>query len=201
MEGDTDLTDAALISASLKDPPLFGMVFQRHHESVYRFAVRRIGTGDARDLTADTFVRAFEIRHRYDPTHASCLPWLYGIAHNLIGDRLRRVRRSSRIYLVAASETLTAEVGEEADSRVVAASVAGQLNDALRQLSKRDRETLLLYALEELTYADIARTLDIPAGTVGSRLTRARQQISELIPDLKQKTRPMPPEVEDNPDD
>jgi len=197
---DIDRTDAELISASLNDPAVFGTIFERHYQAVYRFTARRIGAGDATDLTADTFVRAFEIRHRYNPEYASCLPWLYRIAQNLVGDRLRRVRRSGRIYLVAAAEALTAEFGEEADNRIVATSISGQLNDALRQLSKRDRNTLLLYALEGLTYAEIGRTLDIPAGTVGSRLARARRQISEQIPDLEQKTR-LRTRNEDEPDD
>lgn len=196
-----DLTDAELISSSLHEPSLFGKIFERHHDAVYRFAARRIGAGDARDLTADTFLRAYEIRHRYDPAHASCLPWLYGIAQNLIGDRLRKVRRSQRVYLVAAAHILTVEFGEEADNRVVAASVAGRLNNAISRLSKRDRNTLLLYALEGLTYAEIARTLDIPAGTVGSRLIRARRQINELIPDLEQRTTPKPRNVEEGLDD
>ncbi len=74
----------------------------------------------------------------------------------------------------------------DADDRLVADSVAGVLNDALGGLSKRDRETLLLFALEGLTYAEISVALDIPIGTVGSRITRARQQINESIPGLQQ---------------
>lgn len=199
-----DPTDAELISASLDEPSLFGGIFSRHYYAVYRFTARRIGQGDARDLTADTFVRAFEIRHRYDPSHPSCLPWLYGIAQNLIGDRLRRVRRGRRVYLVTVVANPIMEFGEEADDRVVAYSVAGLLADALRRLSKRDRNTLLLYALEGLTYSEIARALDIPAGTVGSRLARARRQIGELIPDLEQRTRMIPGVMkvkDDNSDD
>lgn len=188
---DIDQTDAELISASARDPTLFGAIYERHHDPVFRFAARRVGSQDAPDVTADTFVRAFEIRHRYDPAHPSCLPWLYGIAQNLVGDRLRRVRRRSRAYVVAESHNTTFEYGEEADARIVAASMAGLLNEALRQLSNRDRNTLLLYALEGLSYSEIARTLEIPPGTVGSRISRARRQISELIPDLAQRTAAM----------
>ena len=196
-----DRTDAELISASLADPSLFGTLFERHYQAVYRFAARRNGVEDAGDVTADTFVRAFEIRHRYDPTRNSCLPWLYGIAQNLIGDRIRRVRRGRRIYLVAAADIRTVEFEHDADSRILAASVGGQLNDALRRLSNRDRNTLLLYALEGLTYSEIALTLDIPVGTVGSRLARARERISELIPDLAQRTRSKTQDIEDEPDE
>jgi len=169
-----------VISASLEKPSLFGLIFTRHYPALYNFAARRIGRDEAADLVADTFVRALESRATYDPSYPSCLPWLYGIAQNVIRDRLRRVGRGKRI---------TEEFGEETDDRVVASSVATDLAHALARLSKRDRSTLLLYALDGLSYSEIALVLDIPAGTVGSRLNRARQQILEAIPDLEQRTR------------
>lgn len=183
-----DPTDADVISASLEKPSLFGLIFTRHYPALYNFAARRIGRDEAADLVADTFVRALESRATYDPSYPSCLPWLYGIAQNVIRDRLRRVGRGKRIY-IALPAAATEEFGEETDDRVVASSVATDLAHALARLSKRDRSTLLLYALDGFSYSEIALVLDIPAGTVGSRLNRARQQILEAIPDLEQRTR------------
>lgn len=180
-----------MISASLGGPSEFGVIFARHHIAVLRFAARRIGVQEAQDIASEVFIRAFRVRHRYDASRSNCLPWLYGMAGNVIGDRLRKIRRSQRVYLVADPESATTGPHEDADDRVVANSVAVRLNDALRQLSRRDRDTLLLYALEGLTYAEIGRVLDVPSGTVGSRIARARSQISELIPDLEQRTNPM----------
>ena len=174
-----------MISASLDSPPAFGVVFERHHAAVFRFAARRIGRQEARDVASEVFTRAFKIRHRYDISRGNCLPWLYGIAGNVIGDRLRALKRGRRVFLFAETAVDMIEPFSDADDRLVADTVADILDQALGGLSKRDRETLLLFALEGLTYAEISVVLDIPIGTVGSRITRARQQINESIPDLQ----------------
>jgi RNA polymerase sigma-70 factor (ECF subfamily) len=173
-------TDAEIIRASLTDAEEFGEIYARHHTAVFRFVARRIGIGDAGDTAAEVFVRAFSIRSRYDTTKPNSLPWLYGIGVNVVGDRLRRTRRRQRIHVVGGE----AEVGREisdADDRVVAHQVGVRLNAALDQLTAKDRETLLLFALEGLTYAEIGRVLGVPAGTVGSRISRVRRLVLELI--------------------
>ena len=178
-------SDAEIIEASLSDPGEFRHVYARHYEPVFGFVTKRIGVDDAADVTADVFVRAFAIRGRYDTTRPNGLPWLYGIAGNIVGDWLRRYRRRQRGYLALAELKVGGEMSD-ADDRMVAAQLAARLNAALGELSSKDRETLQLFALEGLTYAEIGRVLGIPAGTVGSRITRARRRILELIPDLEQ---------------
>lgn len=182
----TEQSDAEVIQASWGVPAQFGIIFERHHDAIFRFAARRVGRQDACDVTADVFVRAFRIRHRYDTLRSDCLPWLYGIASNVVGDRLRRMRRAETIFVAGERPAVTVEPYEDTDDRLVAGSTAGLLNDALGRLSKRDRTTLLLYALEDLTYSEISVALDIPIGTVGSRIARARRQIQESIPELEQ---------------
>lgn len=184
---DSQTTDAEIIAASIKIPEEFGRIFRRHYRAVYRFvARRRQRRDDAADVTADVFLRALRIRHRYDTTRPNCLPWLYGIAQNVVGDRLRRVEREQRIYLARSSVEDVVDHSADADERTVAQQAGIRLNGALGKLPRRDRETLLLYALEGLTYAEIAQTLGIPVGTVGSRIARTRRRILELIPDLEQ---------------
>lgn len=179
-------TDAEIIRASLTDAEEFGEIYARHHTAVFRFVARRIGIDDAGDIAAEVFVRAFSIRTRYDTTKPKSLPWLYGIGVNIVGDRLRQTRRRQRVHI--GGET---EVGREisdADDRVVAHQVGARLNAALEELTVKDRETLLLFALDGLTYAEISRVLGVPAGTVGSRISRVRRRVLELIPDLEQIT-------------
>lgn len=188
---ETDRTDAEIISVSLGEPSVFGMVFSRHHASVFRFAARRIGTEEAGEVVSEVFVQAFRIRHRYDQSRTNCLPWLYGIARNVIGDRLRKIKRNQRLYLVAQPEPVEMSPHDETDDRLVADSVGAQLSAALRRLSNRDRDTLLLHALEGLTYSEISEALGVPTGTVGTRIARARKQISEQIPDMEQMIYPM----------
>lgn len=184
---ESEWSDAKVIAASLHNPELFGLIFERHHRSVFKFAVRRIGPNEGPDVAAEVFNRAFSRRHRYDQTKPNSLPWLYGIAANIVGDRLRRSARRPRLFVAAAS-LVDDDLTTDADNRVVAEQLGDRLNQALAKLSMRDRETLLLYALEGLTYSEIGRALGIPAGTVGSRLNRARAKILESVPDLRQIT-------------
>lgn len=181
---DWERTDAEIIEASLVDPAVFEEIFRRHYSAVYRHAVRRVGVTDAADLAADVFVRALAVRDRYDPSRVDCRPWLFGIAANLAGDRLRRLRR--REGKVSAPETVDDMAGD-ADDRIEAESLANLINPVLDGLSEEDRKTFLLFALDELTYSEIADLQEIPPGTVGSRISRVRRRILEAIPDLEER--------------
>lgn len=182
-------SDAEAISRSVDDPEQFSVVYERHHDAIFRYVARRAGVDRAPDLTADVFLTAFRIRSRYDTTRNSCLPWLYGIATNVIGDELLRTRRRTRKYLAFVGlNPPTDHAHEDADDRLMAAAVSGELNMALGSLRKGDRDVLLLYAVAGIEYREIAEALGIPIGTVRSRLSRARQKLRELLPGLAQIT-------------
>lgn len=178
-------SDAVIIAQSLEDPELFGVIYERYHDTIFRHIARRVGSQRAPDLTADVFVRAFQIRPRYDLNRSSCRPWLYGIATNILGDDLRRLRRQQRIDLEASSLTpLVNDPYDRSDERLMAASAGSELTRALEALRPDDRNVLLLYSVEDLTYQETAEALGIPVGTVRSRLARARQTIRDLVPNL-----------------
>lgn len=187
---DRQRSDAEIIEASLTDPAEFETIFRRHHSAIYQYAIRRVGVVNAGDLAADVFVRAFSIRRRYDLSRADCRPWLYGIAANLAGDRLRRLRIGIRVLFEASSPEPQVDRTADSDSRLVAGDLADDLNAALGRLSDDDRTTFLLFALEELTYSEIGEILDVPPGTVGSRISRVRSRIIQLIPDLEERIDP-----------
>lgn len=187
---DGERTDAEIIEASLSDPTEFEEIFRRHHSAIYQYAIRRVGVVAAGDLAADVFVRALSIRHRYDLSKPDCRPWLYGIAANLAGDRLRRLRRGIQALFEAPSRHREVDRTADSDDRLVAADLADEINAALGELSDDDRTTFLLFALEGLSYSEIGEILDIPAGTVGSRISRVRTRIIELVPDLAQRIDP-----------
>lgn len=196
--GEARRSDADVIAASRQNPESFGEIFTRHHDAVFAFVSRRIGDQGAVDVTATVFERAFKIRVRYRPSESSCLPWLYGIAYNILGDRLRKQRSDQRIYLAIPRESDSADWSGDADSRVAAQLAGSRVNEALGSLSPADRETFLLFALERLTYAEIAQALSVPIGTIGSRISRVRARILEEIPDLEQITRSEAPGTEDD---
>lgn len=178
MVGEHD--DADIITASLADPRQFAAVYDRHAGLVFRFLIRRVGRDTADELLGETFRIAFERRTAYDRAYANARPWLYGIASNLVAKHRRaegrRLRATARLVESRPLDTMADAVAGDVDARELWPRVV----DAIEALPDGERDALLLYAWEELGYEDIAIALDIPVGTVRSRLNRARKRLREL---------------------
>ena len=163
------------------DPACFGVLFERHARSVYNHCFRRTASwADAEDLVSAVFVEAWRRRRDVRPTDDSARPWLLGVANNL----LRNHRRSLLRHQAALARLPVPAHGPDP-----ADDVAGRLADERRmarvlvlveQLPVRDQEVLALCAWSELTYQQAAAVLDIPVGTVRSRLARARARLAAL---------------------
>ena len=174
------LSDSDVIAASLDDPDRFGEMFDRYSRRVFGYVVRRVPREDAADLVGDVFVRAFRFRHKYDMDRPEALPWLIGIATNVIGEYLRKQKRRRRIGL-RSDRVLAEPVDDVAVRRSDAARARPVLERILGALKPRDRSVLILFAVEGLSYQEISEALQIPVGTVRSRLHRARSQAGELL--------------------
>jgi DNA-directed RNA polymerase specialized sigma24 family protein len=174
-----DVDDAAIIARSSEEPELFATVFDRHFSQIRVFLQRRIGE-DADDLAADVFSIAFQRRDRFQAVHRSALPWLYGIASNLVAPSAVGDPHATRARPASERGAGRGGVGARrgASPRVLAAPSA--LRSA-REAPSRDRDALLLVAWEELTYEEVAVALEKPVGTVRSRLNRARHLIRTTI--------------------
>ncbi len=180
-------SDAEVITRSWDDPHAFAEIFDRHHEDIYRFAWTRAGADRADDLAAEVFRIAFEKRHDYDPDYRSAKPWLFGIASRLAKQTHRDTakRDDARTRMTGRDrQPSTADPAQHMDERP-GTSPAGR---AVQRLPERDREPLLLFAWGDLTYEEVARTLDIPVGTVRSRIHRARQQLREHLAETAPET-------------
>jgi RNA polymerase sigma-70 factor (ECF subfamily) len=175
-----DLGDGAVFARSVSEPQVFTIVFDRYYRPVYRYLSRRVGPAIADDLAAETFTRAFERRSSYDSSVERALPWLLGIAINLLAHHRRSEARQLRA-LAAMREPDAERFTDAATGRIDAASARGRLVAALEQLDDYDREALLLYAWAELKYEEIAGVLGIPVGTVRSRLSRARRKLRQSL--------------------
>lgn len=163
--------DAELLRRSLNQPEAFAVLYERHVGSVSTYLLRRVGAGIAEDLTAEVFVRAFRGRASYGVQHDTALPWLLGIASNLIADHRRAERR--RLHAVERLARATAEVTTE----LYRVGLGADLARALRRLPAVDRDTLLLVVWGELSYEEAAAALGVPLGTVRSRIARARKRL------------------------
>lgn len=182
-EAGRDLTDAAIIAASLSDPRQFASLFDRHARAVHRYVASRGGEDAVDDLVSETFIAAFRSRSRYDESYDDARPWLLGIATNLLRHHRRaELRRLARLRKAAGSTPeVAADAAEQAVAGVVAAGVHRQVAVALARLDRRHREVLVLVIGNDLTYDEAARALGVPVGTVRSRLARARRRLRELL--------------------
>jgi RNA polymerase sigma factor (sigma-70 family) len=169
--------DPAIIRASLSEPERFAALFDRHAPVIYRYLASRAGRTAADDLTAETFLAAFRRRASYDLACADALPWLYGVATRVLAQHRRDDARQLRIRLAAIPDLSDPGHGDRVAGDVTAGALRGALADVLAGLSAGDRDVLLLIAWEQLSYDEVARALEIPVGTVRSRLNRARTRL------------------------
>jgi RNA polymerase sigma factor (sigma-70 family) len=164
-------SDAELISRSLDgDDEAFVELIGRHEGALGAYLARRVGRDAAEDLLGEVWVAAFESRRTYDRSFTDARPWLYGVALN----RLRRYWRSQPAEDLVADVTSMAagwDPWTAVDARVDTQAV---LRAALAKLKPEEREVLTLVAWEDLTAADAARVLGIPAGTARRLLHQAR---------------------------
>lgn len=172
-------TDASVVTTSLGEPQVFSAIYDRHAAVLFRFLVRRVGRDTADELLGETFRVAFQRRGSFDTRHPSARPWLFGIATNLLAKHrrgeARRLRALSRLGTDA-----TEGLADRVAARVDAETMWRRVGEAIADLPAAERDALLLYVWEGLTYEEVGTALGIPTGTVRSRLNRARQRLREL---------------------
>jgi len=157
------------IRCQLGERAAFAELIGRWHEPLWRY-LRRLANSDqaADDLVQDTWVRVLRgIAGLRDA--ARIRPWLFGIARRIAMDRLRMHYARPAADEGALEELASPEIDAELEADLAV------LESRLATLPVRERETLALFYLRELSLEQIATLLDIPAGTVKSRLFRARQ--------------------------
>ncbi|HEY7420440.1 MAG TPA: sigma-70 family RNA polymerase sigma factor [Gaiellaceae bacterium] len=157
----------------------FEDAFEVEFPPLHRYLARRLGASAADDVAAETFAVAFRSWDRLDPARP-VRPWLYGIAANLVRHHWRKERRMLRAYARTGVDPVLADE-EAALERVDAEVRHRELADALAGLRPEERELLLLHAWAELTDSEIAAALDLPVGTVKSRLSRTRERLRNQL--------------------
>jgi RNA polymerase sigma factor (sigma-70 family) len=177
-------SDAEVIGRSLADAEAFAGIYDRHADALLRFLGRRVGAEVAEGLHGELFRVAFERRKTFDSSRASALPWLFGIASNLLRKHwraeARRLRASAR--MAAGRELANRHASASASAAAFDAhTLFPRVVEAIDSLPAGEREALLLFAWEDLSYQHVADALELPIGTVRSRLNRARGRLRELL--------------------
>lgn len=168
----------------------FDQLYRQHQLQVRAYFVRRIGPTDADDATADVFAVAWR-RRRDIPRGDRTLPWLYGVARNVLSHQRRSAVRFRRLTNRAVGLRVTAPPGPE--QIVVEAEEYVRVRQAVSRLRQADQEVLLLAAWEGLSHAKIADVLDCSTAAVDKRLQRAKQRLKRQFESLHRSSVNRPP--------
>lgn len=163
------------------DPSVFRMLMDRHHDDLMRFLTRLMGSvSSAEDVFQETFLQVHTSLDRFD-TERRFKPWLYTIAANKGRDALRRRKRRKAVSLstpVGASpeggELIDLLSGDfEGPGDLDADDRSHRVQHAINRMSSLQREVLLLAYFQQLSYAQLSDLLEVPLGTIKSRLHSA----------------------------
>lgn len=172
-------TDAYLLQQAIDGRSAsFGVIFERHADAVYNHCFRRLGSWSAaEDAASLVFLEAWRCRTKAVDVDGRLLPWLLGVANNVV----RNVSRTARRY-----DAALLRLPPSAHEPDPADQVATRLDDERRMkplllqlagLRRADRDVVSLVLMAGLSYAEAAVALGVPVGTVRSRLARARKRL------------------------
>jgi RNA polymerase sigma-70 factor (ECF subfamily) len=167
-------------------------IVQQYNRRIYNICYRFSGSADdAADLTQEVFIKMYRTLSTYDTTRASFMTWVTTVTRNLLVDHFRK-GKYDRV-----TDSLDATPGNQEDgltladqledssaspeTRVRSQETQKMVHEALRRLSPELREAVILRDLQDLDYKDIAKVLNVPEGTVKSRINRGRTELARLL--------------------
>jgi len=180
---DEQESDAALwLSASSGTERAFVVIFDRYRSRIFSAAYRRTNrVSDAEEVVAIVFLEAWRLRKRVRIVDGSVLPWLLAVTANVTSNLSRSQRRYAkmiaRLPTPVEQEDHAPSVDEQLDGRPCRRAI----DEAMNALSAGDRAVVELCLVEELPLAAAAAALELPLGTVKSRLHRARRQLQNKL--------------------
>lgn len=164
------------------DADAFGLLFARHSDAIYNYCFRRSGDwSTAEDLLSLVFLEAWRRRDK-ELRADKVLPWLYGIATNVVRNQWRARRRFAAMLRRLPDPSAEQATAAAADERLDDERQMKEVRALLQQLPRREQEVFVLCGWFDVSYDDAAFALSIPLGTVRSRLSRARARLRELAP-------------------
>ena len=159
----------------------FDAVYAEHVDGVFTLAHRLTGNwATAEDVTSETFLAAWRTRRTIADDDRPLRPWLWGIAARQTMNATRSRRRLTAFLARRPGADVVPDFADEAVGRLDDAHTLERTADALRRLSRSEAEVLALCVWSGLSYAEAAVALEIPVGTVRSRLSRARARLRAL---------------------
>ena len=180
--------DAQLVQQCLRgESPAWEELVRRHTRRVYNLCYRFTGhPHEAEDLTQEVFLRVYRTLVSYKAIHGGFTTWMTSVTRNLLIDHYRRTKKD-RVTSSLNEEATMAKLEEKASSTrrpdqiAVAGELSMQVQHALGRLSPDLREAVILRDLQGLDYREIQDVLEVPEGTVKSRINRGRIELARLL--------------------
>jgi RNA polymerase sigma-70 factor, ECF subfamily len=181
--------DAQLIQSCLRgDGPAWEELVRRHTRRVYNLCYRFTGnTAAAEDLSQEVFLRIYRTLSSYQATYGAFPTWLTSVTRNLLVDHYRRTRRDRQTDSIEDAMPQLEEkhsLTRAPDKLAQAAELNEQLQRGLARLSPELREAVILRDLQGLDYREIRVVLQIPEGTVKSRINRGRIELARILKEM-----------------
>jgi len=186
-----DQDDRAVVEAVLNGQQhRFSDLVERYQSQIVNYVCRMLGNyEDAVDLSQDVFLKAYSALGSYRPQYPFAA-WLFRIARNAAIDEIRK-RRLSTVSLDAPVEFEDGSAGREVEAQVLdpedsylGLEFADQISSAINQLPEKYREPIVLRHAADLSYEEIAEALELPIGTVKTRIFRARDALRKSLGEL-----------------
>lgn len=176
-----------------KDPRAFDELVSQYERRIYNFAMRLSGNADdAEDIAQETFIRVYNAiqNFRGDSNFST---WVFRIAHNVFLDMRKKVKAHPQTSLEESVELDESEVTRQVedpnplpDEVAQASELHDILQRAIEALPEYQREMVVLYHTQNKSYEEIAEIMDLPIGTVKSRLNRARIALKSLLDPIRE---------------
>ena len=181
--------DAQLVQQCLRgEGPAWEELVRRHTRRVYGLCYRFTGnSAEAEDLTQEVFLRIYRTLQSYRAAFGGFPTWLTSVTRNLLVDNYRRTRRDRMTDSIEDAMPKLEEKHSAArtpDRLVQAAELSEQLQHGLARLSPELREAVILRDLQQLEYNEIQTVLQVPSGTVKSRINRGRIELARILSEM-----------------
>jgi RNA polymerase sigma-70 factor, ECF subfamily len=189
---DTQAVNALVRRCVSGDAAAWQEIVQQYHRRIYNICYRFSGSADdASDLSQEVFIKIYRTLSTFDTTRASFMTWVTTVTRNLLVDHFRKGkydRITDSLEATAGNQEDGLTIAEQLEDRGVSpeARMRSQetqklVHEALRRLSPELREAVILRDLQDLDYKDIAKVLNVPEGTVKSRINRGRTELGRLL--------------------
>jgi RNA polymerase sigma-70 factor, ECF subfamily len=178
--------DAQLVQQCLQgDGSAWEELVRRHTRRIFNICYRFTGNStEAEDLSQEVFLRVYRTLASYRSAYGGFATWMTSVTRNLLIDHYRRTKRDritdsldDKMAIMENKES----AGRRPDQQALLGELSGQVQAALTRLSPELREAVILRDLQQLEYAEIRQVLEVPEGTVKSRINRGRIELARIL--------------------